>query len=283
LNSQAMQRRKIGVVAALWRYPVKSMRGEALSAATVTPHGLAGDRQWAVRECEYGGVVSARAWPAMLQLRAAWTRDPTTDTSDSHDPRADSAARVRIEMPDGSIIHAGDSAASRVVSDFLRREVRLERVHRAPITPEQREAIMHGEAMPPARDYFDEDVMHLIASGTLAHLRALAGGASDFDPRRFRANILVDTGTGDDRFVEDQWLDGKIEIGAAAQIIGMRPALRCAITTHPQDELPHDPAILRTAWQYHQAYAGIFAAVGAQGTIRIGDPIYLREIETGAD
>jgi MOSC domain-containing protein len=272
-----MQRRQIGVVAALWRYPVKSMRGEALSAATVTPHGLAGDRQLAVRECEYGGIVSARAWPAMLQLRAAWTQDPTTASSDPH------AARVRIEMPDGSIIHAGDTAASRVLSDFLRREVRLERVHRAPITPEQRAAIMRGDAMPPARDYFDEDVMHLIATGTLAHLRALAGGASDFDPRRFRANVLVDTGAGADRFVEDQWLDGIIEVGANAQIVGMRPALRCAITTHPQDELPHDPAILRIAWKYHQAYAGIFAAVGAQGAIRIGDPIYLREISTGAD
>jgi uncharacterized protein len=142
---------------------------------------------------------------------------------------------------------------------------------------------MRGDAMPPARDFFDEEVVHLIATGTLAHLRALSGGTSDFDPRRFRANIIVDTGANTDGFVEDGWLEGMLEIGTTALIVGMRPALRCAITTHPQDELPHDPAILRTAWRFHQAYAGIFAAVGAEGTIRVGDPIYLSEMARGAD
>jgi uncharacterized protein len=277
-----MERQQIGVVGALWRYPIKSMRGEQLSAAAVTPHGLAGDRAWALRETGYGGIVSARTWPAMLQLRAAWTPDPDGD------PLTRAGARVRIEMPDGTIIHTddsagGDSTASRTLSDFLRREVRLERVRREPITPAEREAIMRGEAMPPARDFFDEEVVHLIATGTLDHLRALSGGASDFDARRFRANIIVDTGADANGFVEDGWLDGVLEIGADARIVGMRPALRCAITTHPQDKLPHDPAILRTAWRFHQAYAGIFAAVGAEGTIRVGDPIYLRASRRGAD
>ena len=268
-----MERRQIGVVGALWRYPVKSMRGEAISAAVVTERGVAGDRTWALREIDYGGVVSARAWPAMLQLRAAWTGDPAVGTG----------ARVRIELPDSATIHADDPAAARVLSDFLRREVRLERVRSEPITLAEREAILRGDAMPPVRDHFDEDVIHLIATGTLAHLRALSGGDSDFDPRRFRANIVVDTGAGADGFVEDGWLDGVLEIGATARIAGMRPALRCAITTHPQDELPHDPAILRTTWRFHQAYAGIFAAVGAEGTIRVGDPIFLSDPQTGAD
>jgi MOSC domain-containing protein len=276
-----MQRRQIGVVGALWRYPVKSMRGEQLSAAVVTQYGLAGDRAWALRETEYGGVVSARTWPAMLQMRASWTPDRTPD------PLTDACARISIEMPDGMIVNAddsaaGDSAASRALSAFLRREVRLERVHREPITPAEREAIMRGEAMPPARDFFDEEVMHLIATGTLAHLRALIDGASDFDPRRFRANIIVDTGADADGFIEDGWLDGVLEVGADVLIVGMRPALRCAITTHPQDPLPHDPAILRIAWRFHQAYAGIFAAVGAEGTIRVGDPIYLRALSRGS-
>ncbi|MGD0289523.1 MAG: MOSC N-terminal beta barrel domain-containing protein [Candidatus Binataceae bacterium] len=272
-----MERQQIGVVGALWRYPVKSMRGEQLSAAAVTPHGLAGDRVWALRETEYGGIVSARTWPAMLELRAAWTPDPAGD------PLIDAGAGARIEMPDGTFIHTDESAASRTLSDFLRREVRLERVRREPIAPEEREAIMRGEAMPPARDFFDEEVMHLIATGTLAHLRALTDGTSDFDPRRFRANIIVDTGAAAHGFVEDGWLEGVLEIWTEVRIAGMRPALRCAITTHPQDELPHDPAVLRTAWRFHQAYAGIFAAVGAEGTIRVGDPIYLRALSRGGD
>jgi uncharacterized protein YcbX len=268
-----MERRQIGVIGALWRYPVKSMRGESVTAAVVTERGLAGDRIWALREIDYGGVVSARAWPAMLQMRAVWAGDPAVD----------SGACVRIELPDGASIHAGDPAASRALSDFLHRDVRIERVRTEPITAAEREAILRGDAMPPVRDYFDEDVIHLIATGTLAHLRALSGSDSDFDPRRFRPNIVVNTGGDAAGFVEDEWLDGVLEIGATARIAGMRPALRCAITTHPQDELPHDPAILRTAWRFHQAYAGIFAAVGAEGTIQIGDPIFLSDSKTGAE
>lgn len=320
-----MARRQIGVVGALWRYPVKSMRGEALSVAAVTQRGVAGDRAWALRECTYGGLVSARTWPAMLQLRAAWINDPviatnadaqivlpgganagSDDSANASDPittndgrvridRPDGAsmrrgdrgaaadARVRIDLPNGASLHCDDPAAPRALSNFLHREVSFERVRTAPITPAEREAIMRGDALPPARDFFDEEVIHVIATGTLAHLRALSGGDHDFDARRFRANIVVDTGGAADRFIEDEWLDGRLEIGDAVRITGMRPALRCAITTHPQDELPHDPAILRTAWQFHQAYAGVFAAVEAEGTVRIGDPVFLCEMATGVE
>ena len=46
-----MTERKIGRVAALWRYPVKSMAGEALREAAVSWHGFEGDRRYAfIRE-----------------------------------------------------------------------------------------------------------------------------------------------------------------------------------------------------------------------------------------
>src|ERR1043166_9483815 len=38
--------RPVGRVAALWRYPVKSMAPEALERADVGWHGIAGDRRW---------------------------------------------------------------------------------------------------------------------------------------------------------------------------------------------------------------------------------------------
>ena len=111
-----MQQQQIGVVAALWRYPIKSMRGESIAAAAVTTYGLAGDRAWALRESQYGGVMSARTWPAMLQLRASWTQDPnqnaTADPTPS--PLTDAGARVRIELPDGAILHHDDPAVARL-------------------------------------------------------------------------------------------------------------------------------------------------------------------------
>src|SRR3954471_11917551 len=41
-----MSEREVGRVAALWRYPVKSMAGERLDDVEVSWHGLAGDRRW---------------------------------------------------------------------------------------------------------------------------------------------------------------------------------------------------------------------------------------------
>src|SRR5688500_14329525 len=40
---------EIGHIEAIYRYPVKSMRGERLEAATMGWHGIAGDRRLALR------------------------------------------------------------------------------------------------------------------------------------------------------------------------------------------------------------------------------------------
>jgi hypothetical protein len=47
-------------VAALWRYPVKSMMGEELNSATVGKRGILGDRAFALIDDESGQVVSAK-------------------------------------------------------------------------------------------------------------------------------------------------------------------------------------------------------------------------------
>lgn len=261
-----MGRRRIGTVKALWRYPVKSMRGEALGRALVSERGIAGDRAWAVIDAGYGGAISARAFPRMLEARAFWEGDPA----------ADAGARVRIEMPDGRVYDAGDAEAAAEIGAMLRRDVRFERIRTAPLSPAERAAIMRGEAPLPPRDFFDEDVLHLLTTGTLAHLRRLEP-AADFDPRRFRPNILVETVSDAEGFVEDGWLEGTIEIGAEVRIAGARAALRCAMTIWPQDELPHRPETLRAAWEHHQAYVGLFAAVAAGGTIRLGDEVALAD------
>jgi uncharacterized protein YcbX len=265
-----MARRQIGTVAALWRYPVKSLRGEPLGEAWMTERGLAGDRIWAVRELDRGGIMSARTFPTMLQLSARYEGEPAIDA----------AARISIELPNGGTVHPDDPETPDILSALLRRRVALERVRRERLTPEQLEMIMRGQAYPPHRDFFDEDVLHVVATGTLQYMRTLRPEA-DFDPRRFRANIYIDTGEEADGFVEDRWLEGVLVVGEQVRIAGMRPAIRCAMTTHPQSELPHDVGILRTAWQYHQAYVGVFAAVGAPGRIRLNDPVMLVTGEKG--
>lgn len=240
------------------------MRGEPLNEAWLTERGITGDRAWAVRELDRGGIMSARTFPHLLGLRAHYEGEPAIDA----------AANVKIELPDGGAISPDDPEAAAILSNLLRRRVSLERVRIERLTETELEAIMRGEAYPPHRDFFDEEVLHLVATGTLAFMRQLQPG-SDFDPRRFRANLYVDTGNEADGFIEDRWLDGHLEIAEQVRVVGMRPAIRCAMTTHPQSELAHDVNILRTAWQHHQAYVGAFAAVGAPGRIRLNDPVVL--------
>jgi MOSC domain-containing protein len=61
-------------VAAIWRYPVKSMAGERLSRAEITSAGLAGDRVVQVYD-RRGRIVTARTYPRLLRLRATLRSD----------------------------------------------------------------------------------------------------------------------------------------------------------------------------------------------------------------
>lgn len=276
-------RERVGTVAELWRYPVKSMRGERVAEMAVTEEGAAGDRLYALRELKYGGIMSARMFAAMLQLRAICESEPIGGPSASSADLA-TKPRVRIELPDGGAIRAGDPDADDALSALFQFPVRLERPRQAQLTMDDIEAIREGRAFLPPRSLYDEDVLHVLASGTLDHLRRLEGGSSDFDVRRFRPNIYLDTGTAGGGFVEDGWLGGELAVGDAngVRIVGMRPALRCAMTIHAQDNLRSDPAILRTAARHHAAYVGLFASVGAPGRIRLGDPVWLVMNQAGS-
>jgi uncharacterized protein YcbX len=59
-------------VAALWRYPIKSLAGEALSTAAITPDGITGDRRVVI--CGPEGVRTSRRQFHLLGLRG--TLDP---------------------------------------------------------------------------------------------------------------------------------------------------------------------------------------------------------------
>jgi len=62
---------RIGSVAALWRFPVKSMQGEQLQEVAVTDHGVLGDRAYALIDAETGKVASAKSvklFPGLRQL-----------------------------------------------------------------------------------------------------------------------------------------------------------------------------------------------------------------------
>jgi len=57
--------RLVGTVEELWRYPVKSMLGGAVSEMLVTEQGGLGDRAWALRDQRNGRIVSAKRVPRL--------------------------------------------------------------------------------------------------------------------------------------------------------------------------------------------------------------------------
>ena len=59
-------------VVQLWRYPVKSMQGERLAAAVMTPLGIEGDRHWGVLDRATGKVLTAKRVPELLYAAARW-------------------------------------------------------------------------------------------------------------------------------------------------------------------------------------------------------------------
>jgi uncharacterized protein YcbX len=278
-----MERRQVGVVKDLFRYPVKSMQGERLSTVDIGAHGVIGDRAYALREAN-GRIVTAKKWPYLLECSARYDAPPT--------PGA--LAPLRITLPDGRTIQAQAPDTSAVLSAILERSVVLERAQsgqpsQAEIDPTTVfgdvpvEHVLPGRtaatmpdafALPPGT-FFDSASLHVVASGTLAHLHTLIGADAQVDPRRFRPNMVVETAPGVEGFLEDDWLEGTLTVGERVRIVQLRPTLRCVMTTHRQADLVRDLRILRTAAQHHHDHVGVWASIGTGGTIRVGDPVVL--------
>ena len=168
-------------VSALYRYPVKSMQGERLDAATVGPFGILGDRQWGLVDLDTGLMLTARREPQLLFAQA----------------RLDEAtSQVRIELPDGSV--AADDAA---LSAWLGRPIELRRAN--PDTDVNYEIALAdedddvGDTAPWVQWTGPRGSFH---DSTQAQVSLIADGSMrDWDVRRFRPNVVV---TGEDRSEE---------------------------------------------------------------------------------
>lgn len=259
-------------VAALWRYPVKSMLGELLDTAEIGERGLVGDRGYAVIDVETGKVAKAKhpgTWDRLLLLRARYAQDPSG---------VGPLPPVVITFPDGTELSSDDidafDAIDAALTRLLERPVRLA-VQQQPAKPEQSpQWDITAHKAPPPGTFFDLATLHVITSATLAAVGA--------DARRFRPNVILDGKA--DGFAEDGWPGRTLVLGADARARVDMPTIRCVMTTLGQADLPPDPSALQLLSQLNRmdvpgfgagACAGAYATVIAPGRVGIGDTVQL--------
>jgi MOSC domain-containing protein len=288
---------RVGAVAGLARFPVKSMGGERLEEAQLTDRGIVGDRAFAILDVETGKVASAksvRLFPHLLRCKATFVEWPRAGRE---------LPPARITMPDGRVAASDSPDVDRTLSACFGRDVRL--AHTAPddftidmVHPDiesadpaaRRDQVAeqklgsaffdaHGIPSPvPVGAFFDLYPMSLLTTSTLARLAELAPRVR-FDPRRFRMNVIIDAGEAG--FPENGWVGRDVALGDTVRLRIAKHDLRCVMTTLAQDELPNDPEVLRALVRHNRIQvgeaghpcAGVYAVVGTPGTLRIGDPV----------
>lgn len=230
-----------GHVAALWRYPVKSMAGERLEAAEVSWQGLAGDRRWAfIRD---GQVRSGFPWLTMRQLPELAHYRPRLA-----DPSRPDASAVLVATPGGGELDVADPA----LAGRLGPGVRVIRQNRG---------------------IFDELPLSLISGQTLGRLSALAG--TPLAPERFRPNLLV-AADGGREFPEDWWVGRTLRIGGLVMRVDERDP-RCVMPTIDPVTLERNPAIGRVIARERDNCAGVYGSTVQPGRVSVGDPVELVE------
>lgn len=262
----------IGAVTGLWRYPVKSMRGEELDAAEVTDRGFAGDRRYALIDTQTVKIVSAKnpqKWARLFEFQAVYA----STMSD-----AEGAPVVSITFPDGTVMGSDERQIHEALSRSLGRDVVLATSAPDDARVEYIDVLAPSERIinfrTPNGTFFDYGAIHLLTTASLARLNELYPQGS-FDARRFRPNIIIRPSTSEKGFIENDWVGKTLTIGERVQLKVVRACPRCVMTTLPQPGLPADAGILRTAAQHNEANVGVYATVLTGGTIRQGDPVRL--------
>ncbi len=226
---------RLGRVKEINRFPVKSILGESLSSALVDSRGILGDRLWAIKN-ENGKFGSGKTTRRFQQMESLF----------NYKARYEGNTPL-LTMPDGTEYRGDQEGINKALSELLG----------FPVTLARDESISH----------FDEGPISIITTSALKMLSKDLGEI--VDPRRFRANMLVETeATG---CLEDEWVDRLIQIGKSVTLKIVAPLQRCIMVNNPQEELKQDARILKALVTNHAAMFGVWAKVEQCGEVSVGD------------
>ena len=276
---------RVGELAGIFRYPVKSMQGERLGRATLGVDGLPGDRAWGLRDERRGDFFLGKRCPELMSCAAAYV--------DGFEP----GAVPEVVLPGGPRFSAGAPDAAERLSAFLGSRVSVWPAGAEARAAESGEPIGEAEmrsmlareaneSLPDFSDPAPELVEFQSRNGplvdafpililTVRSLETIADAQPGMgvDWRRFRPNLLV-AGEGSGSFPEQDWVGCRLRVGDAVLSVHSK-CIRCAMVTHGFADLPKAPQIMRTLVRENEGTLGVYALVEEPGEIRAGDRVTL--------
>ena len=258
----------IGKVDSLWRYPVKSMRGEELDEAFAGYSGIYGDRLFAFRSSASPKgfpYFTAREQRRLLQYRPRF-RYPEKAASPINlieaerkgaNPLSANLAELVVDVvtPDGETLAIDDP----VLIEMLR--AGIDQKHQITLMQSQR-------AMTDCRPV---SILSLQSAQQLAEETG-----TSVDKRRFRANVYVDLTSGGG-FAENEFVGKSLRIGSKVVVSILERDARCVMITLDPDTTEKTPEILKKVAQSHEGMLGVYGAVMMEGMLRRGDAVKLVE------
>lgn len=256
----------IGQVESVWRYPVKSMRGEELPEIFAAFAGVYGDRLFAFKSSAAPAgfpYLTGREQPEMLLYRPRFRHreraalPANLAEAEALSPGLNPAGAdpadlaLDIETPTGELLPIDDPALLRRLADGADPggPLRLARSERA---------------------MTDCRPISLISLQTVRQLSQEV--EAELDKRRFRANVYLDL-EAPEGFSENALVGRKLRLGTKVVVAVLERDPRCRMITLDPDTGKATPEILRKVTQTHGGTAGIYGAVLAEGVIRSGDRI----------
>jgi uncharacterized protein len=254
----------IGKVDSVWRYPVKSMRGEELDEAFAGFSGIYGDRLFAFRSSASPKgfpYLTAREQRRLLQYRphfrypdkAARPVNLTEAESMGANPvSADSSElMIDVETPNGKTLGIDDPT----LMEMLRTDI--DQKHQLTLMRSER-------ALTDCRP---------VSIFSLQSARQLAEETGvPIDKRRFRANVYVDLASSGG-FAENDFVGRSLRIGPKVVVRILERDARCVMITLDPDTTEKTPEILKKVAQAHEGMAGVYGAVMVEGMLHKGDSI----------
>lgn len=247
-------------VSAIYTSAVKSLALESRSSVYVGPSGIEEDRRFFLIDGG-GRLLTQRQRPQLSQVSA--TYDVETDLLKLLFPTGQEISNCVEEGEQVRVPIWGRLVPGRVVAGEWNEA--LSALCRGPV----RLVKADGFGLS-----YDEFPISLLSQASLDYLGQRAGGAREFEARRFRPNFLLQ---GCSVHEEDRWLGTAIAIGPELRLRVVSPDPRCAITTVDPDTGQRDfdtPRLLLTYRPGTRApYFGVYAVVESPGAVSLGDSV----------